>query len=175
MAATARRLERRFGLPDFAMGIDGMLCRFEEAPRGIPVGPGYPVKQSFWSRKMFYGKNVLIVGNDKRIIYALDADWPGSAHDSGIWNSSLFKPLIEQQRRFLVAADSAFPISDVVIKPYSQADAAVDAQKARFNTRLSGRGLYYTFYTLFVGWCGGGGMSPKAWGGVGGVKTVPVL
>jgi len=99
MAATAQRMEKRFGLPGFAMGVDGMLARFEEAPRNIPVGPGFPVKQSFFTRKMFYGINVLIVGNDQKIILAVDIDWHGAAHDARIWQHSLFKPIIEQQRR----------------------------------------------------------------------------
>lgn len=49
----------------------------------------------------------------------------------------MFKPYLEQQRRYLVAADSAFPISDVLIKPYSTREAEQDPLKARFNTRLS--------------------------------------
>lgn len=40
MARTAHRMERRFGLPGFAFGLDGMLTRFEEKPRSIPVLPG---------------------------------------------------------------------------------------------------------------------------------------
>lgn len=138
MEATAERMKKDYGLEGFAMGLDGMLARFEEAPRRIPVGPGFPVKQSFWTRKMFYGINVLVVGNDKKITYALDPDWHGAAHDARIWAQSLFKPLIEQQRRFLVAGDSAFPISDVLIKPYTRAETDGNLRRVRFNSKLSG-------------------------------------
>jgi len=136
MAATAERMWHRYGLPNFAMGIDGMLARFEEAPRHLPVGIGLPVKQSFWTRKMFYGINVLVLGNDQKIVHAIDPDWHGAAHDARIWAACEFKPIIEQQRRFLVAADSAFPISDVVIKPYPSTEEG-DRRKKIFNTRLS--------------------------------------
>jgi hypothetical protein len=47
------------------------------------------------------------------------------------------KTVIEQQRQFLVAGDSGYPISDVLIKPYPNREALVDPRKAEFNTRHS--------------------------------------
>ena len=114
-AATARRNLERFHLPGFAYGIDGMLVRFDDAIRGIPVGEGYPLLQNYFSRKMFCG--------DDGLIYAFDRDWHGAAHDARIWNTSLFKPEIEGQRRWLLAGDSAFPLTDTLIKPFKTADA----------------------------------------------------
>ena len=87
---------------------------------------------------MFYGINTLVVANDLHLICALDPDWPGSSHDAHIWRESIFKPLIEQNHRFLLAGDSAFPISDVLVKPYSTRDAMDDRRKRLFNIRLSG-------------------------------------
>ena len=48
------------------------------------------------------------------------------------------KQYIEEQREFLVAADSGYPISEVVVKPYSTADAAQDPRRRKFNSNLSG-------------------------------------
>ena len=126
MTATEGRVYQRFGLRGFAFGIDGMIACFESAPKGLPEGPGYPNQNSFFTRKMCYGINTLVVTNDQHLICALDRDWHGSANDSRIWNQSLFKPLIEQQRRFLLAEDSAFPLRDVLIKPFSNDDALED-------------------------------------------------
>ena len=116
---TAAWVLEKYHLPGFAYGIDGMLCKFEELPRGIPVAPGYPVAQSFFSRKACAGIPALTLGNEKHLILALDKDWQGSAHDAVIWEHSLFKPIVEENREHLVAGDSAFPISDVLIKPYT--------------------------------------------------------
>jgi len=95
------------------------------------------VAADFINRKMAYAINVLVVANDQKLICALDVDLPGSAHDACIWNESLIKPLIEERRDFLLAADSAFPISDVLIKPFSIAEALDDPLKRRFNMLLS--------------------------------------
>lgn len=45
----ARRMEDKFCLPGFALGIDGMFVRFDGAVRSIPVGEGLPVLQGQWS------------------------------------------------------------------------------------------------------------------------------
>lgn len=47
------------------------------------------------------------------------------------------KTVVERQRQFLVAGDSGYPISDVLIKPFPNREALVDHRKAEFNTRLS--------------------------------------
>ena len=45
---------------------------------------------------------------------------------------------MEEQRRFLVAGDTGYPISEVLIKPYSTNEAGGDVRKRTFNRRLSG-------------------------------------
>ena len=88
-------------------------------PNYAKQGPGFPNKQSFWTRKMCWGIQTLVVGDLRHLICALDKDWHGGAHDSTIWSWSNFKPIIEQNREHLIAGNSAFAISDVLIKPYS--------------------------------------------------------
>jgi len=87
---------------------------------------------------MCYGINCLVVADDRHYIRALDRDWHGSAHDARVWNYSAVKPIIEQNRQFLLAGDSAFPLSDVLIKPFSNAEALYDPRKKLFNARHSG-------------------------------------
>ena len=48
------------------------------------------------------------------------------------------KPIIEGQRRYLLAGDSAYPISGVLIKPYTNEEALTNERKRLFNARLSG-------------------------------------
>ena len=124
----------RFNLPRFALAVDGVQVRFQDSPRGLP-----PDKHAhlFWCRKQFYSLNVQIVGNE-RYFCDLDCSWPGSTHDARVWNRSKVKQYFEEQREFLVAADSGYPISEVVVKPYSTADAAQDPRRRKFNSNLSG-------------------------------------
>ena len=87
------------------------------------MGEGYHLLQNYFSRKMFFALNVLFVCGDDGLIYAFDRDWHGAAQDARIWNTSLFKPEIEGQCRWLLAGDSAFPLTDTLIKPFKTADA----------------------------------------------------
>ena len=68
----------------------------------------------------------------------MDKDWSGSTNDSTIWQHSLFKPEIEANRAYLLAGDSGFPISDVLIKPYTNEEAMANSRYRLFNLRLSG-------------------------------------
>ena len=79
----------------------------------------------------------MVVGSD-RYFLDIDVGWPGSTHDARVWNRSEVKQYLEEQRRFLVAADSGYPISEVVIKPYSTAEGAQDPRRRAFNSKLSG-------------------------------------
>ena len=139
MEATAQAMLDEFGLPDFALGVDGCVMRFEDKPRGLPAGKD---AQMFWNRKQCYALNVQFVCNDKQIC-DIDVGWHGATHDAKIWNRSEVKEYIEQQRRFLVAGDSGYPISEVLMKPYSEPECVEEERagastKRRFNHRLSG-------------------------------------
>ena len=134
MQETAERMQDKFNLPRFAFAVDGCQVQFTNAPRKLPPNK---VAQQFWCRKQFYSINVQVVGNDK-FIYDLDVGWPGSTHDARVWNRSLVKRHIEQQKRFLLAGDSGYPTSENLVKPYSTAESANDPRKRLFNRRLSG-------------------------------------
>ena len=134
MLATSQTILDRFKLPRFALAVDGVQMRFNEAPRKIP---GNKNPQLFWCRKQFFSINCQVVAND-RLICDIDVGWPGSTHDARIWRRSQVKRVIESQRRFLIAGDSAYPISEVLIKPYPVAESAQDNRKREFNRRLSG-------------------------------------
>lgn len=131
---TAQRLEERFNLPRFSFGVDGVVVKFDGAPRVIPAGT---VLQDFWNRKMCYCINVQIIGNDRHLIIDINADWQGANNDARIWKFSPAKQVIMRQRQFLLAGDSGYPISDVLITPYRTTEAQEDPSKALFNRRHS--------------------------------------
>ena len=132
---TAQRMQNRFHLPGFAWGVDGVIIRFDRAPRNIPA---VNVQQDFWCRKMTHGFNCQVVGNDTGMILDIIADWAGSVHDARVWNSSEVKEAIEGQNHFLAAGDSGYPISVHLMTPYRAAEVAGDCSKRSFNRRLSG-------------------------------------
>jgi DDE superfamily endonuclease len=138
MEGTARRMYAKYQLPGFAYAVDGMLVRFDGAPRSIPEGPGLPNLQNFFTRKMFYGLNAMVIANDRKLILGLDVDWHGAAHDARIWRMSRLKRRIERRRGYYLAGDSAYPISDVLVKPYPNQEAIRDQRKRLFNSRLCG-------------------------------------
>jgi hypothetical protein len=135
MEETANRLEAQFHLPRFAFGIDGVVMKFDGAPRELPEGT---VQQDFWHRKMLYAINVQVVGNDRHLIHDINVDWQGSTNDARVWRNSPVKRVIERQRRFLLAGDSGYPISENLITPYRNADALRNPRRRKFNQRLSG-------------------------------------
>lgn len=135
MRETADRMEEKFHLPNFAFAVDGMMVRFDEAPRGLPPNRH---AQQYWCRKQYHAINAQIVAGDTHLIYDIDCGWPGSTHDARIWRMSDVKIALEQQQQFLLAGDSGYPISTLLVKPFSTAESRADPRKALFNGRLSG-------------------------------------
>jgi hypothetical protein len=81
-----------------------------------------------------------VIANDKLLIYDIDNSWPGSTHDARVWRTSDVKEYLEHAGNvgYLLAGDSAYPISHILVKPYPVDEAAGDASKRLFNQRLSG-------------------------------------
>jgi len=86
-------------------------------------------------RKQYYSLNVQIISNETKKICNVVSRWAGSTHDARVWNNCNAKGWLNQQDRFLMCADSAYPISQKLIKPYFQ---PVDQHKKLFNRLLSG-------------------------------------
>ena len=93
----------------------------------------------FINRKGFNSLNVLVTGGCDKLIYNLVYNAPGSYHDAGVYQMSGVKAYLESRfPRNICLGDSAFPISDVLITPYSTIESNRDRNKALFNRRLSG-------------------------------------
>ena len=85
----------------------------------------------------FYFPILYVTSNETRIC-DIDFSWPGKAHDARVYNASEVKMWLEGQQTFKAAGDSAYPISKVMMKPYSQAVSERDPRMRLFNRRLSG-------------------------------------
>jgi hypothetical protein len=72
------------------------------------------------------------------LILDLDCHWSGKTHDAHVWAWSAVRTYLKAvPGPFLIMGDSAYPISPILMKPYSNREAADDPQKHLFNERLS--------------------------------------
>ena len=132
MMETSLRFYDKFGLPNIFGAVDGCHMHFEKAPRALPAGQR---ADDYISRKGFHSLNVQICSNDK-VIYDVDAGWPGSTHDARVFRASRLRNFLEtDQSRYMIAADSAYPISLKVMKHYERPTLQMHHT---FNCRLNG-------------------------------------
>ena len=127
---SARQIRERFYLDKCAYGIDGVHMIFKDKPQRVLDGQD-PVQ--FWNRKERYSINVQVIGDAFHLIRDIDVRYPGSVHDALIWNYSMAKTHLTT-RDFFVAADSAYPLSELVMKPFSE---PANGKERLFNRRLS--------------------------------------
>ena len=124
---TKRKLPGCFG------AVDGTLIKLQ-------VPPQQYIPTNFYSgRKKVYCLNVMVICNSDEEFIAVCAKWPGRAHDAKVWrNSTVFNLLSTGYTgdKYLIA-DSAYPISRQLLKPYSSQEAAVDPVKQNFNNVLT--------------------------------------
>ena len=93
-------------------------------------------QDEFLNRKNRFSLNVQLIGGKNRLIYDVDFRCPGQFHDARVWRFSETKQYLEQRwPRFLLAGDSAYPKSTVLVTPYTEAEAQNDASKRLFNLR----------------------------------------
>ena len=70
------------------------------------------------------------------MIYDIDLRCTGSFYDARVWKFSHAKLAIEQRfPRYFLAGDQGYPKSEILITPYSDAEAQMDPSKKLFNMR----------------------------------------
>ena len=123
---TKRKLPGCFG------AVDGSIIKLQVPPQQ------YTPTNFYSGRKKVYCLNVMVICNSDGEFIAVCAKWPGRAHDARVWrNSAVFIKLstgYTGDKYFI--ADSAYPISRHLLKPYSTQEAAADPVKQHFNNVL---------------------------------------
>ena len=136
MYRTSQKLLKKYHLPDFAFAIDGVHIFFDDKPCGIPQDR---IAQAFFGRKLRYAVNAMVIGGPDRLIYDLNLASPGSFSDSTTWRCSTVKTILEGLHpKFLLAGDSGYSKSKIMVTPFSNEEALGDPHKRLFNLRLSG-------------------------------------
>lgn len=102
MRSTSQKFLDKYGLPNFAMGVDGTHVHLGVRPcqNDLPVGV---FVQDFWNRKQFYSINCQIMSNESHKILSISSQWAGSTHDSRVWSTSEGKHWLERQNEFMTA------------------------------------------------------------------------
>jgi hypothetical protein len=111
------------------------VVRFDNAPPGILAGIS---GLDYCSHKQHSSMNCQVIANDRKIICDRDCDQHDSAHNACMLRGSTAKQFLEQQRKYVMAGDSAYPISLVLLKPYAKQEGAANSFKRLFNCRLCG-------------------------------------
>lgn len=115
------------GLPGISGIIDGSH---------IPIrSPGGPDAELFRNRKGFFSFNAQIICDHKLLIIDVVSGWPGSTHDSRVFNNSrICTEFCSGIREGILLGDSAYPLSPYLITPYPHPPNS--RSKGRFNRAL---------------------------------------
>ena len=117
-------------LPGCFRAVDGSLIKVQ-----VPPSTSNTPQDFYSGRKKVYCLNVMLVCSADCKFIAVDARWPGRAHDARVWRTS---DVHARQTngvsgdKYLIG-DSASPISTHLLKPFTQQEAANDQVKRNFN------------------------------------------
>ncbi|XP_021712444.1 putative nuclease HARBI1 [Aedes aegypti] len=94
-------------------------------------------KHLFYNRKGFYSLNVMLVCDHNLLIRYVDANHPGSSHDSFVWNGSVLNQLLQQEytngeRNSWLLGDAGYPLTPFLITPFRTGEQT-DERQTRFN------------------------------------------
>lgn len=115
------------GIPAISGIIDGSQ---------IPIkSPGGPDAELYRCRKGFFSFNVQFVCDHKLKIMNVVSGWPGSTHDSRIWNNCQLKiEFATKAKQGLLLGDSGYPLEPFLMIPFPYPPNS--RGKGRFNRAL---------------------------------------
>ncbi|CAN7945796.1 unnamed protein product [Ixodes hexagonus] len=117
-------------------------------------GPGGPDGEVYRNRKGFFSINVQAITGPQLQIFDLVASWPGSVHDSRIFDSSRARVLYEHQRvPGLLLGDAGYACMSFLLTPLTSPGAANSPegryQAAHLKTRNSVERAFGVFKRRF--------------------------
>lgn len=110
---------RKFNIAGIVAALDGTHIAIHSPPVLADEFPGH----LYINRKRYHSLNVLAACDADMRINFIDSKYPGSVHDSAIWQTSALKRHIEEQynnnpnNRFWILGDSGFPIEPWLLTP----------------------------------------------------------
>ena len=134
--AIAQQFFLRNHLPGVFGCIDGSQIEIKR-----PSRLNRPLPERYFNRKSRYALNMMVVMDHRYKIRYFSARFPGSVHDSRIFNESFLKQLLlldfnPEHPRYLIG-DEAYACSNILLTPIQRGRADTPA-KVRFSKRLRG-------------------------------------
>ena len=132
----AKQFFLRNNLPGVFGCIDGSQIEIKRPPSS-----NRPLPERYYNRKSRYALNIMVVMDHMYKIRFFSAKFPGSVHDSRIFNESHLKQLLlldfnPEHPRYLIG-DEAYACSNILLTPIQRGRADTPA-KVRFSKRLRG-------------------------------------
>ncbi|XP_069105078.1 putative nuclease HARBI1 [Argopecten irradians] len=113
------------GFPNVLGCVDGTFIRIKRPTQN---------EADFLNRKGYHSLNVQAICDAHMRITSFNASWPGSVHDSRIWNSSALKDQFENGvHDGLLLGDSGYACRRYMMTPYLH---PADRSQERFNSSL---------------------------------------
>lgn len=114
--------EAFYGIAAFPRVIGALDCTHVKIQ-----SPGGEHAELFRNRKTWFSLNVQTVADSRLKIRDIVARWPGSTHDSTIFNNSALKESLERGvfRGYFILADSGYKNTPYLATPYLTVDSAV--------------------------------------------------
>lgn len=109
------RFYRDYGMPGIIAALDGAHITIQAPSIYDEETPGYVYR----NRKGYHSLNVMLaVDADMKVIY-MDAKFPGSVHDSAVWQVSDLKAMVRREiaGNAWILADSGYPIEPWLLTP----------------------------------------------------------
>lgn len=128
--------QNRYNFPGIMGVIDGSHVAIIAPPTLHPVYPAGP----YYSRKSYYSVNVQIICNAKLEIINMNARFPGSTHDSGIWRTSTINRHLREEYlngnvNYHLIGDEGYPLLPWLLVKHPD-DFPDDTPEGRFNNHL---------------------------------------
>lgn len=118
IAQTKSKFMHKFQMPGIVAALDGTHVAIHAPPALSDEFPG----NLYINRKRYCSLNVLAACDADMKILFIDAKYPGSVHDSAIWQTSSLKRHIKEAynttNRFWLLGDSGFPIEPWLLTPF---------------------------------------------------------
>lgn len=119
------------GFPRVIGAVDGTHVKIQS--------PGGPDAELFRNRKGYHSINVQSVSGPHLEFYDIVANWPGSTHDSHIFNMSSLKQRCERGEfdDAVIVADGGYGVQPYMMTPYRQSSHFVESDKIDFRVNIS--------------------------------------